>query len=134
VAAWTCGQRAGECELVARLQSLAVVVFGLWQHESSIFAGVGTATSFKSPTLIISLCLIVFDLVLLFHSSSFVLPVYALTAASVHYQTPDALLEFAKKRGIRPDLVALIEEADAHDAMVRACNWQTCLQGHDLTI
>ena len=98
--------------------SLSVVVFGLWQKESKLFAGVGTSSSISSPTFVITLVLVVIDLMLLVHSASLVLPVYALTAASVHYQSPDALLEFAKKRGIRPDLVELLE-ADEADDLVR---------------
>lgn len=91
--------------------SLAVLAFAFWQHESSIFAGVvGDKSEMQRSTLIAACVFIALDVALLVHSSCFVLPVYALTAAAANFDTPEGLLEFAKKRGIRPDIVEFLEE------------------------
>jgi hypothetical protein len=92
--------------------SLAVVAFAFWQHESSMFAGVGTASELNAKALAVTLSLLALDLLLLFHNAAFVLPVYALTRASVMYCRPKGALEYAKKHGIRPDLVGYLEETD----------------------
>lgn len=121
--------------------SLAVVIFGVWQHESTIFAGVGTASRVVSASFIASLVLIGLDLLLLLHSSALVLPIYALTAASVHYQNPDSLLDYARKRGIRPDLIELLENESAfvrlwlllrylRSCAAERCQRCLCLQTH----
>lgn len=91
--------------------SLAVLAFAFWQHESSMFAGVvGDKSEMQQSTLIAACVFIALDVALLVHSSCFVLPVYALTAAAANFDTPEGLLEFAKKRGIRPDIVEFLEE------------------------
>eukprot|EP00892_Ulva_mutabilis_P012318 jgi/Ulvmu1/9459/UM052_0027.1 len=93
--------------------SLAVLAFAFWQHESSMFAGVvGDKSEVRRSTLIAACVFIGLDVALLVHSSCFVLPVYALTAAAANFDTPEGLLEFAKKRGIRPDIVEFLQETD----------------------
>jgi hypothetical protein len=110
--------------------SLAIVVFALWQHENKMFAGVASGGRLNAARLATSLALLALDLVLLFHSAAFVLPLYALTAASVHYQSPDTLLDFAKKRGVRPDLVQFLEETNpstlvrSRDGCCVPCIWK----------
>ena len=107
--------------------SLAVLAFAFWQHESSIFEGVvGDKSDVHRGTLIAACVLIALDVALLVHSSCFVLPVYALTAAAANFDTPEGLLEFAKKRGIRPDIVEFLEETDPTVRVSLCCHICDC--------
>lgn len=58
-------------------------------------------------------------LLLLLHSSMFLLPLYALTAAAAEFSNPEYVLEFARERGIRADLVAFLEATEGDVASVR---------------
>jgi hypothetical protein len=92
--------------------SLAVVVFALWQHEGRMFAGVGTEYQLNVKSLAVTLSLLLLDLILLFHSAAFVLPLYALTRAAAMYCRPGGAVEYARKQGLRPDLVDYLENTD----------------------
>ena len=87
-----------------------------------MFAGVvGDKSEMDRSTLIAACVFIALDVALLVHSSCFVLPVYALTAAAANFDTPEGLLEFAKKRGIRPDIIEFLEETDPAVRFLHHC-------------
>eukprot|EP00892_Ulva_mutabilis_P008285 jgi/Ulvmu1/5829/UM025_0087.1 len=89
--------------------ALAVLVFGFWKEDGSVFGresqyGRG---AFAIAWLFVDLCLL-----LLLHSSMFLLPLYALTAAAAEFSHPEHVLEFARERGIREDLVSFLEATE----------------------
>lgn len=96
--------------------ALAILAFAFWKEEYSMIGG-GISGSrdksgFNSKSVSAGLVLLALDVALLVHSSWFVLPMHALTAASVHFSSPQALLEVAKQRNMRLDLVHFIEDAE----------------------
>ena len=43
----------------------------------------------------------------------FLLPLYALTAAAAEFSSPEHVLQFARERGIREDLVSFLEATES---------------------
>jgi hypothetical protein len=93
--------------------SLAVLVFAFWQGEISMIGGVGNKVT--SASIISGALMMALDLLLLIHSSYFVMPVQALTAAAVNFGSQLKILEAAKHFRVRPDLVHEFEEAENRD-------------------
>lgn len=82
------------------------------QDEQSIFGGaIGTGSGARSVSAsVTALVLLGVGLLLLVHCAAFVLPVYALTAASVSFSSQDGLLRMAQVHGVEPHLVEFLQD------------------------
>jgi Mlo family len=93
--------------------SLAIIGFSFWQDDSMFSGVIGSKDGARSVSAtIVAIVLLVVDLLLLAHAASFVLPVYALTALSVSFDSQASLLQFAKGQGIKPQLVHFLEDTE----------------------
>ena len=93
--------------------SLAVLVFAFWQNEPSMVGGgIGAknAAEITTGSIVAGVLLLALDLMLLIHSSYFVLPVHALTAAAVNFGSQLKVLQVAKQYRVRPDILHELED------------------------
>lgn len=77
-----------------------------------IGGGIGASDPDKVSTgsIVAGVLLLVLDLCLLVHSSYFVLPVHALTAAAVNFGSQLKVLQAAKQYRVRPDILHELED------------------------
>lgn len=86
-----------------------MLVFGFWKDGGAVF---GRESQFGSGAGAIAWLVVDALLLLFLHSSMFLLPLYSLTAAAAEFSNPAYVLEFARERGIREDLVAFLEATE----------------------
>lgn len=96
--------------------AIAAVIFGFWQDEKKVFGG--AVQGYDDTVRAVAYLLLFFVLLLLVHTSVILFPLYALTAGTAEFGSPQGVLDFARRRGIRPDLVRFLEET-APTAKVR---------------
>lgn len=96
--------------------ALAVLVFGFWKEDGSVF---GREAQYGRGAAAVGWLFVDCLLLLLLHSSMFLLPLYALTAAAAEFSNPAHVLDFARERGIRADLVAFLEATEDEAKSVR---------------
>ena len=114
--------------------ALAVLVFGFWKEEGSVF---GREAQYGRGTFAIGWLLLDCVLLLLLHSSMFLLPLYALTAAAAEFSNPEHVLQFARERGIREDLVSFLEATESQVTVrpaLRSIARFACMHGHALLL
>ena len=97
--------------------AFAALIFGFWQKESIIFGA--AVQGFSGTVRAIAYLLLFCVILLLVHTSMFLFPMYALCAGTAEFGSPSGILDFARRRGIRPDLVRFLEET-APPAKVRS--------------
>lgn len=101
--------------------AIAAVIFGFWQDEKTVFGG--AVKGYDNTVRAVAYLLLFLVLLLLVHTSMILFPLYALTAGTAEFGSPQGVLDFARRRGIRPDLVRFLEET-APSAKVRL--WTLC--------
>eukprot|EP00892_Ulva_mutabilis_P008977 jgi/Ulvmu1/6451/UM003_0081.1 len=94
--------------------ALAAVIFGFWQDEHGIFGG--AVQGYDDAVRAVAYALLFCVLAVLVHTSTILFPLYALTAGTAEFGSPEGVLDFARRRGIRPDLVKFIQETEPADS------------------
>lgn len=107
--------------------AIAAVIFGAWQDEHTIFGG--AVPGYDNTVRAIAYLLLFFVLLLLVHTSVILFPLYALTAGTAEFGSPAGVLDFARRRGIRPDLVLFLEETAPAKV---CCSGPLCLYSENL--
>jgi hypothetical protein len=97
---------------------MAVTSFGVWQGEHAVFGGVVDTPTTKY----LGVVMLILIVLLLLHTSLYLLPLYSLAAVVAHFGTPEGMLQFAKEAHMRQDLVALLEEMGAAEVRSASCD------------
>jgi hypothetical protein len=87
--------------------AIAIVIFGFWQGETSIFGG--AVSEYGTAVRAVAWVLLFLVLMLLLHTAMYLLPLYALTVATVKFSCRQAVVDFARNAHIRPDLVTFLD-------------------------